>query len=154
MRRGRGSPAGSASACRGEYYNCQLNVDGRRMRATRHICDELTDYAIDWLRQERDKPFFLYLSHKAVHAMFEPAKRHLGRYENVTVEYPRSMADTEENYKGKPAWVKEQRNSWHGVDYMYHGQMDFDHVLQAVLRDAAERRRQHRTRAGLPQGEG
>ncbi|NLT78390.1 MAG: DUF4976 domain-containing protein, partial [Planctomycetes bacterium] len=31
-----------------------------------------------------------------------------------------------ENYKGKPAWVKEQRNSWHGVDYMYHGQMDFD----------------------------
>ena len=110
----------------GEYYNCQLNVDGQRTRATKHISDELTDYAIDWIKQERDKPFFLYLSHKAVHAMFEPAKRHLGRYENVTVEYPRSMADTEENYKGKPAWVKEQRNSWHGVDYMYHGQMDFD----------------------------
>ena len=26
----------------------------------------------------------------------------------------------------RSAWVKEQRNSWHGVDYMYHGQMDFD----------------------------
>jgi N-acetylglucosamine-6-sulfatase len=36
------------------------------------------------------------------------------------------MADTEENYKGRPRWVKEQRNSWHGVDYMYHGQIDFD----------------------------
>ena len=36
------------------------------------------------------------------------------------------MANTEENYRGKPQWVKEQRNSWHGVDYMYHGQMDFD----------------------------
>jgi hypothetical protein len=24
-------------------------------------------------------------------------------------------------------WVKEQRNSWHGVDYMYHGELeDFD----------------------------
>ncbi len=110
----------------GEYYDCQLNVDGKRTRATKHISDELTDYALDWINQDRDKPFFLYLSHKAVHAMFEPAKRHLGKYENVEIEYPESMADTEENYKGKPAWVKEQRNSWHGVDYMYHGQMDFD----------------------------
>ena len=110
----------------GQYYDGVLNVDGKKVKATKHISDELTDYAVDWLKQERDKPFFLYLSHKAVHAMFEPAKRHLGKYENVELEYPASMADTEENYRGKPAWVKEQRNSWHGVDYMYHGQMDFD----------------------------
>jgi N-acetylglucosamine-6-sulfatase len=112
----------------GQYYNCRLNVNGRQVTAKKHISDELTDYAVNWLKNERDKskPFFLYLSHKAVHAMFEPAKRHLGKYENVTLEYPRSMADTEENYKGRPRWVKEQRNSWHGVDYMYHGRMDFD----------------------------
>jgi N-acetylglucosamine-6-sulfatase len=110
----------------GEYYNCELNVDGRKVRATKHISDELTDYAVEWLQQKREKPFFLYLSHKAVHGMFEPAQRHLGKYENVKLEYPVTMADTEENYRGKPAWVKEQRNSWHGVDYMYHGQMDFD----------------------------
>ncbi len=112
----------------GDYYNCQLNVDGKQVQAKKHISDELTDHAVNWLKNERDrsKPFFLYLSHKAVHAMFEPAKRHLGKYENVELEYPRSMADTEENYKGRPRWVKEQRNSWHGVDYMYHGQMDFD----------------------------
>ncbi len=112
----------------GEYYNCQLNVDGKQVKAKKHISDELTDYALNWLKKERDrsKPFFLYLSHKAVHAMFEPAKRHRGKYENVTLEYPKSMADTTESYTGKPRWVKEQRNSWHGVDYMYHGQMDFD----------------------------
>lgn len=110
----------------GQYYDCDLNVDGKHVRTTKHMSDELTDYALDWIKKDRDKPYFLYLSHKAVHAMFEPAKRHLGKYENVKVEYPKSMADTEENYKGKPAWVKEQRNSWHGVDYMYHGQMDFD----------------------------
>ncbi len=110
----------------GEYYNGTLNVDGRKVKATKHISDELTDYAVNWLKQDRDKPFFLYLSHKAVHAMFAPARRHLGRYEDVKLEYPATMADTEENYRGKPNWVKEQRNSWHGVDYMYHGQMDFD----------------------------
>ncbi len=102
----------------GEYYDTMLNIDGKQVKSTKHISDELTDYAVEWLKQDRDKPFFLYLSHKAVHAMFAPAKRHLGKYENVTLEYPTSMADTEENYRGKPAWVKEQRNSWHGVDYM------------------------------------
>lgn len=112
----------------GVYYDPDLNVDGKRIKRKGYISDLLTDYTIDWLDKERDaeKPFFLYLSHKAVHAMFKPAKRHLGRYENVQIEYPKSMADTEENYRGKPRWVKEQRNSWHGVDYMYHGQMDFD----------------------------
>jgi N-acetylglucosamine-6-sulfatase len=112
----------------GKYYDCQLNVDGKRVQATKHISDELTDYALRWLEKERnpDKPFFMYLSHKAVHAMFEPAKRHLNKYENETPDYPKSMADTKENYEGRPLWVKEQRNSWHGVDYMYHGQMDYD----------------------------
>ncbi|HSW00557.1 MAG TPA: sulfatase [Sedimentisphaerales bacterium] len=110
----------------GEYYNGTLNVDGKKVKTTQHISDELTDYAVDWMKQDRKKPFFLYLSHKAVHAMFEPAERHLDRYKDAPLDYPASMADTEANYRGKPRWVKEQRNSWHGVDYMYHGQMDFD----------------------------
>ena len=110
----------------GEYYNPTLNIDGKRAKTEGYVTDLLTDYAVEWLKQDRNKPFFLYLSHKAVHAMFKPAKRHLGKYENVKLEYPKSMANTEENYKDKPAWVREQRDSWHGVDYMYHGQMDFD----------------------------
>ncbi len=110
----------------GEYYDPHLNIDGKRVQKEGYISDLLTEYAVEWLNQERDKPFFLYLSHKAVHAMFKPAERHLGKYENVKLEYPKSMANTEENYRGRPRWVNEQRNSWHGVDYMYHGQMDFD----------------------------
>ncbi len=110
----------------GVYYDPEFNIDGKRVKREGYISDLLTDYAVDWLKQKRDKPFFLYLSHKAVHAMFKPAKRHLGKYDNVKLEYPKSMANTPENYKDKPRWVKEQRNSWHGVDYMYHGQMDFD----------------------------
>jgi N-acetylglucosamine-6-sulfatase len=110
----------------GVYYDPTFNIDGERVERKGYITDLLTDYAVDWLKQDRSKPFFLYLSHKAVHAMFRPAKRHLGKYDTVTLPYPKTMANTEENYRGKPSWVKEQRNSWHGVDYMYHGQMDFD----------------------------
>ncbi len=112
----------------GVYFNPTFNIDGKQVKRQGHVSDLLTDYALDWLKsgRDRDRPFFLYLSHKAVHAMFEPAQRHHGKYDDVKLEYPRSMAYMEENYKGKPQWVKEQRNSWHGVDHMYHGQMDFD----------------------------
>ena len=110
----------------GEYTNSTLNVDGQVTKATKHISDELTDHAVDWLQQDRKKPFFLYLSHKAVHAMFEPTARASGQVQGRSARLPASMADTKENYRGKPHWVKEQRNSWHGVDYMYHGAMDFD----------------------------
>ncbi len=110
----------------GVYYDPTFNIDGKHEKVEGYITDILTDFAVDWLQQVHDQPFFLYLSHKAVHAMFKPAKRHLGKYDNVKITYPPSMANTEENYRGKPRWVREQRNSWHGVDYMYHGQMDFD----------------------------
>ncbi len=90
-----------------------------------YITDELTDYAIDWLNERKtDRPFFLYLSHKAVHAPFDPPPRHKGRYKNVEVREPETQADTPENYAGKPMWVKNQRNSWHGVDFPYHSGLD------------------------------
>jgi len=112
----------------GDYYDPKFNIDGKRVEREGYITDLLTDYAVSWLEKQKENKnkFFLYLSHKAVHARFEPAKRHQGVYDTVTIEYPKSMANTEENYKGKPEWVLEQRYSWHGVEYMYHGELDFE----------------------------
>jgi N-acetylglucosamine-6-sulfatase len=39
---------------------------------------------------------------------------------------PKTMADTPENYKNKPMWLKNQRNSWHGVDFAYHDETDIE----------------------------
>jgi len=110
----------------GDYYNPTLNIDGQRQKVEGYNADLLTGYALDWLKKVGDEPFMLYLSHKSVHAMFEPAERHRGRYQDVPLVYPRTMANTEDNYRNKPRWVREQRYGWHGVDFMYHGQMDFD----------------------------
>jgi len=67
----------------GVYYNPELNIDGQRVNRTGYITDILTDYATEWIRNNRDNKFFLYLSHKAVHAEFEPAERHKGVYANA-----------------------------------------------------------------------
>jgi N-acetylglucosamine-6-sulfatase len=112
----------------GTYYDPVLNVDGERRPFEGYTTDILTDFALEFLREQSPdgEPFFLYLSHKAVHAEFEPAERHAGRYGAVDIPYPATMANTERNYSGKPDWVRAQRYSWHGVDYMYHGALVFD----------------------------
>jgi arylsulfatase A-like enzyme len=99
-----------------------LNVDGREVKRSGYITDELTDYAMDWLEHGRDpkKPFFLYLSHKAVHSDPLPPERYAHQYDDLDVKLPASLANTPENNAGKPRWVLDQRNSWHGVDFLYH----------------------------------
>jgi len=99
-----------------------LNVNGKPVEQKGYITDELTDYAMDWLEHGRDphKPFFLYLSHKAVHAELKPAARHEKQYADLPIQLPASLANTEENNRGKPLWVRNQRNSWHGADFPYH----------------------------------
>ena len=112
----------------GVYENPRLNVDGEHVEREGYITDLLTDYALDWLdtRQGAEEPFFLYLSHKAVHAEFVPAEEDRGAYTDVDIPYPASMANTEQNYRSKPRWVQEQRYGWHGVAHAYHGDLDFD----------------------------
>ncbi len=96
-----------------------FNVNGQRVEQKGYITDELTDYAIDWLqRQDGKKPFFLYLSHKAVHADFVPADRHRGRYDDKAL--PIKIPTVAEMDAGKmPMWLRNQRNSRHGVDFGY-----------------------------------
>ena len=136
----------------GVYYNPTFNVDGKRIKQAEgsYITDLLTDYALEWLNKtNKSKPFFLYLSHKGVHAEFYPAKRHEGKYADVPVVCPPSMyltatdssktygivttPETKVNTRDIPNWVRAQRYSWHGVDYMYHGTIKFDDFYRRYL---------------------
>lgn len=137
--RGQGTygPADGLSPARiatGERH--MLNIDGVATPRRGYITDELSDYAMDWLSSGRDKakPFFLYLSHKAVHSDFAPAERHRMQYADLKIELPASSANTEENYRGKPMWVRNQRNSWHGVDFPYHTDQDLREYIREYYR--------------------
>jgi N-acetylglucosamine-6-sulfatase len=102
-----------------------LNVDGRKTPQKGYITDELTDYALDWLSAlPRTQPFFMYLSHKAVHSDFVPAARHQGMYAKEKFIYPKTMAPEGDMARNRPMWVHNQRNSHHGVDFPYHSSLD------------------------------
>jgi len=109
-----------------------FNVDGKEVPQQGYITDELTDYAMHWLEKERDpkKPFFLYLSHKAVHSDPLPPPRYLHQYDNIVFKLPASAANTPENYAGKPMWVYNQRNTWHGIDFFYNSDMTMPEYLK------------------------
>ncbi|HEY6503232.1 MAG TPA: sulfatase [Chitinophagaceae bacterium] len=136
----------------GVYNNPIFNINGQRIQQPEgsYTTDLLTDHAIDWMKKRNiQRPFFLYLSHKGVHAEFQPAKRHQGKYKDIPVVCPPSMyltatdssktfgivtpPKTKVNYRDIPQWVRNQRYSWHGVDYMYHGQIPFDEFYHLYL---------------------
>lgn len=78
----------------GKYYNPTINVNGETVTYgdSTYITKLLTDKAIHFLNNRpKDKPFFLYLSHKAVHAMFKPAPQDKGKYKDKPVNYPLTM---------------------------------------------------------------
>jgi N-acetylglucosamine-6-sulfatase len=112
----------------GAYSNPTLDVNGREAALTGYTADILTDSALAWMERQRraGRPFFLHLAHKSVHALFEPAPRHQGRFSDSTVRYPATMRPDAAGAETWPDWVRAQRSSWHGVDYMYHGALDYD----------------------------
>ena len=117
-----------------------FNINGERVEQTGYMTDELTDYAIEWLEAAGSGgPFLLYLSHKAVHSDFTPAQRHRDQYADVRLELPPS-AQIDKDNPGRPLWVRNQRNSFHGVEFAYHRtdvdllaiQMNYHRTVSAV----------------------
>lgn len=128
----------------GEYFDPELNINGERRQFKGYNADILTDQAIGWIdsqsSDEQSKPFFLYLSYKAVHYPFKPAPRHQGRYAESKIEYPETMANSEENYQTQSRWIRDRRYSIHGIDHMETGAFDNDPVpsFDALYRDYCE----------------
>ena len=91
----------------GSYDDPVINVDGVTSKHTGYMTDILTDYAVDWLNKPREKPFCLYLCHKAVHGPFKPAKRHANLFADIKPTWPESA---QEDLTGRPEWfVKRQQ---------------------------------------------
>ena len=133
----------------GTYYNTQLNIDGVRTKFAPELysTDILTDHAMEFINEHKDQPFFVYLSYKSVQSKTEASPARKGMYKDEEVVYPPSFdtpyygipqLPTKED-GGKPLcgrewygpertpdWVKNQRESWHGVDYQYHGKRSYE----------------------------
>jgi arylsulfatase A-like enzyme len=67
-----------------------------------YVEDVVTDRAIQWLNQKRDKPFCMMLWFQSPHAPFFRARRHLDLYNGVRIPKPATFDDDLKGYPGKP----------------------------------------------------
>ena len=100
----------------GTYLNPEFNEDGISVKQSGYITDILNNYALEFIKQRHDKPFLIYLAHKAIHPevmqhgdgsvnladaeLFIPAERHRNLYAGKTIPHRPSYKRAPE---GKPA---------------------------------------------------
>ncbi|MFH1845450.1 MAG: sulfatase [bacterium] len=103
----------------GHYNRNTFNVDGEWVLSRNYITDELTAYAERFLRRDRERPFLLCLSHKAVHTPVRPAPRHRDYFRDERVFSQDRPGD---ELDSKPDWGGRRRefSNWsHYIrDYM------------------------------------
>jgi arylsulfatase A-like enzyme len=91
----------------GVYYNPPMIRNGQRVKKQGYVTDVITDEALDWLKngREKDKPFLLMCQHKAPHREWEPALKHLMDYDGVKFPEPPTLFD---DYSGRGKAEHEQ----------------------------------------------
>lgn len=99
----------------GVYHDPLFNINGKKVEQKGYTTDLLTDYAIDFIKQQpKGQPYFVMLSHKAVHEPFMPAPRHKDAFgADARLAEPPSYA---EDFADKPAWQRRQADRevrWH-----------------------------------------
>src|SRR5262245_20304080 len=60
----------------GKYVDCPIEVNGKVTESTGWVDDVGADYAVRFLRENKDKSFALAVGFKAVHGPFDPPARH------------------------------------------------------------------------------
>ncbi|MBC8355907.1 MAG: sulfatase [Planctomycetes bacterium] len=104
----------------GTSFDPTLNVDGDRRQFKGHTTDALNEKALAFIAKERDKPFCLYVAHKALHpeltqrddgsitdpgaAHFLPAERHRELYMDDAI--PRRL-NVNDAARGKLALLRD-----------------------------------------------
>lgn len=87
----------------GKYLDPFINVDGERMQVKGHMTEILTKYTLEFLNRDRQNPFFLILSHKAVHEPFTVQAPFYRLYENANIVLPTTYG---EDLSGKPLFLQ------------------------------------------------
>jgi arylsulfatase A-like enzyme len=91
----------------GTYYNPIFRSPERREKITGQTATIITDHAIDWLenRRDKEKPFFLAYSHKTPHREWVPGPEEFLLYNDVDLPLPTNFYD---DYSNRSSALREQ----------------------------------------------
>lgn len=103
----------------GDYYNPQfITQQNDTIQKHGYITDIITDDAIDWLDngRDKDKPFCLLVHHKAIHRNWMADTTHLSLFEDRTFPLPETFWD---DWAGRPAAAAQEMSIFKDMDLAY-----------------------------------
>lgn len=70
----------------GKYFDCPVEVNGVSQPTKGWVDDVSTDFALDFIRRHKDKPFSLVVGFKATHGPFSPPPRAAERFAGAEIK--------------------------------------------------------------------
>lgn len=64
-------------------YLTKLLHNGKRVEEDEYLTDALSREAVNFIKKERDEPFFIYLAYNAPHAPLQATEKYLKRFPNI-----------------------------------------------------------------------
>ncbi len=102
----------------GIYYNAPFILNGVQTKTHGYATEVTTDKGIEWLENGRDKnkPFCLFLHHKAPHRTWMPDLQDLDLFSDREFELPETFWD---EYEGRTAAQKQEMSIFKDMDLVY-----------------------------------
>jgi N-acetylglucosamine-6-sulfatase len=119
----------TVQAGQGRYFDCPLIMNGETVeRPGTYITEDLTDLAIEFIHDQGEQPFCLYLSHKAAHHQFLPPRDLDDLYSDVDISF------LPEEYFSLQTML--DRNIWEGaLGFMENHYRNYNETLVGVDRE-------------------
>ena len=80
----------------GEYFNPPLEHNGQPVRGKGYITDDLTDHAMAFIEQNRERPFFCYLPLNVPHSPMQVPDRFWDKFKNDDLKLRHTGSQKEE----------------------------------------------------------
>jgi N-acetylglucosamine-6-sulfatase len=117
----------------GNYFDNEFNINGTRRQIPGYYTTVVTDHAVEWLKRPHDRPWLLVLGQKAPHGgPIQPEPRFAKALDGLPIRKPVNYG----NYRaadGKPAWLEESLNTWHGHGGPLYDLKEYDAFVRAYL---------------------
>lgn len=115
----------------GDYYNPDFITPNGDVHYEGYVTDIITDLGLEWLENSRDKekPFSLFIHHKAIHRNWMADTCHLALYEDKTFPLPENFYD---DYQGRIAAQEQEMSIDKDLDLIYDLKMNREGAKSAL----------------------
>ena len=96
----------------GHYFDHVLEHNGRLVRGTGFVIDDLTDHALKFIEQNRERPFFCYLPYNTPHSPMQVPDQYWDRFEDKQLEMRHRDPEREDVPKTRAALAMCENIDW------------------------------------------